>query len=602
MMKRSRLVLVVAALAACVLVPAALASASPGAPLPAVTVAPPVSPTSDPFYTPPANLASYPDGTVLRSRQVTLVGAIDAASNVDYQLLYRTTNATGQPVATVATVLIPASPAPGSRKLASYQTAYDSLTLNCAPSYTMRGGNDLGSTQNVESGYIEQELQQGWDVVVPDYEGPQSEWAVGPMAGYATLDSIRAAENFAPDGLEGARTPVGMNGYSGGAIASNWAEALAPKYAPDLNIVGVAAGGIFPDLDYTFSTLDNSIWYGVEIGVSVAINRAYPQYDLNSLLNAKGQALAQQDGQDSSGCAGAASNEPGGNAAEYTNYPSSQALAALTQVKDVLNNLNLNNAPVPTAPSYFYNAINDELAHIQPVDQLVAKYCLMGAKIDYYRDPVASEHVAGLAAYFSPALQYLEDRFAGDPVPDTCGAPANASPTSGPGPGPGATLPGCPRATGRLSGVTLGHVRLGMTRARARKAYTHSSNRGKGYEDFFCLTPTGVRVGYASPALLKTLPRTERKRFQGRVIWASTSSVFYAVHGIRPGASLAAARKKLKLEAPFRIGLNTWYLAPNGYSLAVLKARHGIVQEIGIGDRQLTKGRKAQRTFLKSFT
>jgi Secretory lipase len=335
----------------------------------------------------------------------------------------------------VTTVLIPAAPAPGARKLVSSQTAYDSLTLNCAPSYTMRGGNNLGSTQNVESAYIGQELQQGWDVVVPDYEGPQSEWAVGPMLGYATLDSIRAADSFAPDGLEGARTPVGMNGYSGGAIASNWAAALAPSYAPELNIVGVAAGGIFPDLDYTISTLDNSIWYGVEIGVSVAINRAYPHYHLDSLLNPQGQALAQQDGQDASGCAGAASNEPGGTAAEYTNYPSSQALAALPQVTSVLNELNLNNAPVPAAPSFFYNAINDELAHIQPVDQLVAKYCLAGAKIDYYRDPVASEHVAGLAVYFPLALQYLQDRFAGDPVPDTCGAPPMRNRAAAPGRG-----------------------------------------------------------------------------------------------------------------------------------------------------------------------
>lgn len=28
-----------------------------------------------------------------------------------------------------------------------------------------------------------------------------------------------------------------------------------------------------------------------------------------------------------------------------------------------------------------------------------------------------------------------------------------------------------------------------------------------------------------------------------------------------------------------------WYLAPNGPSTAVLRARHGIVQEIGIGNR-----------------
>jgi Secretory lipase len=127
-------------------------------------------------------------------------------------LLYRTTNATGQPVATVATLMVPTSPAPGARKLVSYQTFYDSLTLNCAPSYTMRGGNNGGSTQPLESEFIGQELQQGWEVVVPDYEGPQSEWAVGPMLGRATLDGIRAVESFAPAGLEGGRTPVGMNG------------------------------------------------------------------------------------------------------------------------------------------------------------------------------------------------------------------------------------------------------------------------------------------------------------------------------------------------------------------------------------------------------
>ena len=79
------------------------------------------------------------------------------------------------------------------------------------------------------------------------------------------------------------------------------------------------------------------------------------------------------------------------------------------------------------------------------------------------------------------------------------------------------TIRGCPLATGRLSGQTLGLVKLGMTRAQARHAYTHSSDRGKRYEDFFCLTPIGVRVGYASPALLKTLPASERKRFEGRV-------------------------------------------------------------------------------------
>jgi isoquinoline 1-oxidoreductase alpha subunit len=162
--------------------------------------------------------------------------------------------------------------------------------------------------------------------------------------------------------------------------------------------------------------------------------------------------------------------------------------------------------------------------------------------------------------------------------------------------------PGCPAATGRLTGETLGLVKLGMTRAQAKHAYTHSSHRGKHFEDFFCLSPAGVRVGYASPQLLKTLSAHERKKVEGRVIWASTSNAFYALHGVRPGTTIAVARKHLKLTGPLHVGLNSWFLAPNGPSTAILKVRGGKVEEIGIGEKALMHGHHAQVAFLKSFS
>jgi isoquinoline 1-oxidoreductase alpha subunit len=163
--------------------------------------------------------------------------------------------------------------------------------------------------------------------------------------------------------------------------------------------------------------------------------------------------------------------------------------------------------------------------------------------------------------------------------------------------------PGCPTATGKLSGDTLGLVRLGMTRAQADHAYPHSSkNRRNHHEDYFCLSPAGVRVGYASPELLKTLTAHERKKVEGRVIWASTSNSFYDVHGVRPGTTLAVARKHLKLTGPHHVGLNHFYLAPNGPSTAVLKVQRGKVGEIGIGEKSLTHGHHAQIAFLKSFS
>ena len=86
------------------------------------------------------------------------------------------------------------------------------------------------------------------------------------------------------------------------------------------------------------------------------------------------------------------------------------------------------------------------------------------------------------------------------------------------------------------------------------------------------------------------------------MVGASTASAFYAIDGIRPGATLVAARRSLKLSAVFHIGANDWYLAPIGAATAVLKVRRGLVQEVGIGDKRFTKTRKAQRTFLTSFS
>ncbi len=375
-------------------------------------------PASDPFYTPPANLAQYSHGTILRERQVAMSGPQQVDTAHAYQLLYRTTNTTGQPVAAVTTVLVPTAPAAGPRRLASYQMYYDSLTLNCAPSYTLQGGNNGPSS---EAAWITELLQQGWDVNVPDYEGLESEWAVGPVLGYATLDSIIAAEHFAADGLEGTKTEVSMNGYSGGSEAATWAAAFAPKYAPELDIVGVAAGGNFPDLDYTTQYLDNSVWYGTEIGVLVSFNRALPQdFDLSKLLNAAGQSLAAKDAQDGSGCGGSTLNEPYGNASQYTNFPDSEALAAYPPLKRGLEEISLKNGPLPKAPLFLYNSVDDDLAFIQPVDALVASYCQHGVTVDYDRDADGGEHLSGFVPYWKATLPYLQNAFAGDPPPDNC--------------------------------------------------------------------------------------------------------------------------------------------------------------------------------------
>jgi hypothetical protein len=140
-----------------------------------------------------------------------------------------------------------------------------------------------------------------------------------------------------------------------------------------------------------------------------------------------------------------------------------------------------------------------------------------------------------------------------------------------------------------------------MTRAQARHADRHSSNRGSRYKDFFCLTPRGVRVGYASPRLTRTLPARERRRTTGRVVWISTADPYYVLAGIRPGATIALAAKRFHTRRALHIGLNDWYVGRDGTAAVVMKVRHGIVEELGIADARLVRTRRATSVFMRSF-
>lgn len=90
---------------------------------------------------------------------------------------------------------------------------------------------------------LTKEYFKGWIVTLVDYEGPNSAYVAGPQLGRAILDSVRATLGFGTTIGLVPTADVVMWGYSGGAIAVVWAEALLNSYAGDLNVVGSATGG-----------------------------------------------------------------------------------------------------------------------------------------------------------------------------------------------------------------------------------------------------------------------------------------------------------------------------------------------------------------------
>lgn len=257
------------------------------------------APAPDPFYqyTDSAPLSSIQPGTVLKTRtiQYRILGLPLPLKAV--QLLYRTTDALSRPTVNVTTVIKPNCLLCLNRnKVISYQSLYDSLNPEDSPSRAIAGGRRLPDiVPGFETILFAPFLIQGYTIVVPDTEGQQANFAVGPVEGYNTLDSIRAAMRSPATGING-DAKVALVGYSGGAIGTEWAAELAPSYAPDLkkNLIGATFGGALVHPEHNLSYIEGRPMWGGVVGMAfIGISRAY-DLDISKYLSEKGQMVYEK--------------------------------------------------------------------------------------------------------------------------------------------------------------------------------------------------------------------------------------------------------------------------------------------------------------------
>ncbi|MGQ4617640.1 lipase family protein [Nocardia sp. R7R-8] len=364
------------------------------------------TPLDDPFYTPPPGFESLPPGTVLASRAGgTGLTAFPLRST---ELLIRSTDSKDQPVPVVATLLVPRAPwtGPGPRPVLSFNAAIDSLGHRCAPSYKLR------NEPATEFWAAQIPLSRGYAVLVPDHQGPRQAYAAGLMAGHAVLDSIRAVVNTPEFGLR-PDAPTVVTGYSGGAIASGWAAQLAPRYAPELNLVGAAFGGVPADFDLLLSTMNGrNAASGVFLAATLGLAREYPE--LLGLMNDDGWRLAQV-GKDL--CMTA--EEFGGVVAPIPVQALTHAAAPteLPMVREILA-ANRLGASAPRVPVFLYHATHDPWVPLAGAEKLYADWCGAGTPVDF--EVYFGEHfLVGLSG-IPGASAWIDDRFAGRPAAAQC--------------------------------------------------------------------------------------------------------------------------------------------------------------------------------------
>ena len=101
----------------------------------------PQHPDNDPFYAQPDPMPNVAPGTVLASRPTTIRALAIPVPVRAWQVKYLSTDTRGAKAANIATIIQPLlQPPKAQRKLVSYQTAYDGLDANCAPSYAFATG------------------------------------------------------------------------------------------------------------------------------------------------------------------------------------------------------------------------------------------------------------------------------------------------------------------------------------------------------------------------------------------------------------------------------------------------------------------------------
>nr|POE86454.1 lipase a [Quercus suber] len=372
---------------------ARLACASP------ITSSTPIPPSQDPWYTAPDGFEMAAPGAILRLR--TAIGNLTTVfnqSSAAYNILYRTIDARYRPSWAVTTLFVPRSG--DGTALLSYQVPYNSVDVDASPSYALYASSD-----DIVNTDVQTALRKGWFVNVPDFEGPLASFGLGIQEGHATLDAVRAVLHSGFGLSSEAR--CALWGYSGGSIASEWAAELQEQYLPELNLAGVALGGLVSNSSSVLlDHLSGTVWAGLFPSVLLGLATQYPRLEKYVFTHLKPENRSDFLAVKHMDIAAAFTYYTGQDMFSY--FINGRKDIEAPAVQSVVSHQGIMGAHgVPSMPLFIYKAIQDEITPIQDTDRLVNGYCSLGGNILYERNTL-NGHLAEEANGDSHASEWLE--------------------------------------------------------------------------------------------------------------------------------------------------------------------------------------------------
>jgi hypothetical protein len=391
------------------------------------------------FYTPPDPLPPGQPGDLIRTEPSRMVlepsGQLGRSAATATRIMYRSTDARGNPVAVTGTYFEPDHPWPGSgpRPLISYAPITDGQGNQCAPSRLFNqgihysGGWDL--MFNFDEVFVNTMVARGFAIVMTDYEGlgtPEMHTFDNRLAqGQAVLDAARAAMLLPGTSLD-PRGPVAFWGYSQGGNAVASAAELAPSYAPELRVVGTYAGAPHANLKEFIPYLDGSVFVG---GVGYLLNGligAYPEAAdaIRSKLTPRGLAMLESTSRQ---CTFQTLLDFTFRHLQFyfnedpTQVFNEEPLSSLLDLQRI-------GRYKPNAPVFINSNRYDPLAPWTAVNQLGRDWCALGADVQFHTNEeppflnkTGTNHLLTWLVDGEPDMQWVAARFNGVPTTPNCG-------------------------------------------------------------------------------------------------------------------------------------------------------------------------------------
>ncbi|MGE5826814.1 MAG: lipase family protein [Micromonosporaceae bacterium] len=361
----------------------------------------------DGFYTPPAVAPATP-GVLVRSEPFHRT--VPAGAHA-WRILYTTTRDDRTAAVASALVLAADRPPPGPRPVLAWAHGATGIARECAPSL-------LDDSLTAVPG-LDRVLAQGWVVVATDYvglgtPGPHP-FLIGQGGARSVLDSVRAARQLSAVTL-GGQTLVW--GYSQGGNAALWTGILAPTYAPDAGVIGVAT--LAPGSNLTVLADNWGRGQGGVINAAYLIqaySETYPDVDFGRYVR---PTAAVQIHELASRCLS--------DSRVYLSGISlllfRQSIWAKDPATGPVGERLRENTPTGPIPMPVLIAQGDADPVVTPSAQAeyVGQRCAGGGRVDYRTYP-HRDHLSLVAAgspVISELLQWSRDRLDGRPARSTC--------------------------------------------------------------------------------------------------------------------------------------------------------------------------------------